>query len=186
MTYKRCSEGASSIIFVESSHEPRTVGRRSKLKNKIRHSGHYRQNNLHTLRKNSCSFFLSDKLNIFLPPPNPTRQTRLKWWSACHDYANLFLVTWLISFISRVHKLQSTTIKLYPKQSQSSPVQLNPSQSIPIHSNLILFAQIHPNPFKTTWICHNRSQSNVICFSQLWFWQTHHSTPQSKQFFFSF
>ena len=37
MVLKRC---AFSIIFVESGHEPAIVWRRSKLKNKIWHSGH--------------------------------------------------------------------------------------------------------------------------------------------------
>ena len=40
---KRWSGGAFSITYVEiSSHERRTVWRRSKLENKIWHSGHYR------------------------------------------------------------------------------------------------------------------------------------------------
>ena len=40
---QRRSEGAFSIIYVEiSSHELRTVWRRSKLKNKIWHSAHNR------------------------------------------------------------------------------------------------------------------------------------------------
>ena len=71
---QRWSEGAFPIIYVErSAHEPRTVWRISKLKNKIWHSDHYRnivslkktpkqvtvlylQNNTLTLWKNSCTF----------------------------------------------------------------------------------------------------------------------------------
>ena len=74
---QKWSEGALSIIFVEiSGHELRAVWRRSKLKNKVWYSSHYRHivllkrahkqveirygvtypNNTHTLWKNSCSF----------------------------------------------------------------------------------------------------------------------------------
>ena len=68
------SEGAFPMIYVErSGHEPHTMWRISKLKNKIWHSDHYRnivslkkthkqvtvlylQNNTLTLWNNSCSF----------------------------------------------------------------------------------------------------------------------------------
>ena len=74
---QKWSEGALSIIFVEiSGHELRAVWRRSKLKNKVWYSSHYRHivllkrahkqveirygvtypNNTDTLWKNSCSF----------------------------------------------------------------------------------------------------------------------------------
>ena len=113
---EKWSECAFSIIYVEiSGHELRTVGRKSKLKNKIWHSGHYRHIALlkRTHKKVKiryyCSVYiykttrmLSEKILAVSPGIWHTKRDELALLSIPFNHQNqlekpslIYCVTWL-------------------------------------------------------------------------------------------